>query len=82
MFRLVSGNLERWVWVRTLKVYKVSTKTGQGPWLRGDWLGPAGVISKLPSTICIVVLSEQFPGSRGYNKVKEARKRGEKERRA
>ena len=34
--RLVSRNLGRWV-----KVYKVFTKTGQGPWLRGDSaLGP------------------------------------------
>ena len=26
----------RWVWARTLKAYKVFTKTGRGPWLRGD----------------------------------------------
>ena len=39
--RLVSGNLGRWVWALTLRVYKVFTKTGQGPWLRGDSsLGP------------------------------------------
>ena len=31
LFRLVSGNLGRWVWARTLRVYKVFTKTGQGP---------------------------------------------------
>ena len=36
LFRLVSGNLGRWVWARTLRVYKVFTKTGWGPWLRGD----------------------------------------------
>ena len=36
LFRLVSGNLGRWVWAHTLEAYKVFTKTGQGPWLRGD----------------------------------------------
>ena len=36
LFRLVSGNLGRWVWARILRVYKVFTKTGWGPWLRGD----------------------------------------------
>ena len=41
LFRLVSGNLGRWVWAHTLRVYKVFTKTGWGPWLRGDSaLGP------------------------------------------
>ena len=41
LFRLVSGNLGRWVWAHVLRVYKVFTKTGQGPWLRGDSaLGP------------------------------------------
>ena len=31
----------RWVWACTLKAYKVFTKTGRGPWLRGDSvLGP------------------------------------------
>ena len=41
LFRLVSGNLGRSVWAHTLRVYKVFTKTGQGPWLRGDSaLGP------------------------------------------
>ena len=55
LFRLVSGNLGRWVWACTLRVYKVFTKTDQGPWLRGDCLGPASVML---STICIVLLSE------------------------
>ena len=32
----------------TLKIYKVFTKVGQGPWLRGDCLGPAGVINCTP----------------------------------
>ena len=41
LFRLVSGNLGRWVWSLTLRIYKVFTKTGQGPWLGGDSaLGP------------------------------------------
>ena len=36
-----SGNLGRWVWAHTLRVYKVFTKTGLGPWLREDSaLGP------------------------------------------
>ena len=30
------GNLGRWVWALTLRVYKVFTKTVWGPWLRGD----------------------------------------------
>ena len=34
--RLISGNLGRWVWACTLRVYKVFTKTGRGPWRRGD----------------------------------------------
>ena len=46
LFRLVSGNLWKWVWACTLRVYKVFTKTGQGPWLRGGCLGPAGVINR------------------------------------
>ena len=33
---------------RTLRVYKVFRKTGQGLWLRGDCLGPAGVINCTP----------------------------------
>ena len=41
----------------TLRVYKVFTKTGRGPWLRGDSaLGLEG--NKMHSTICIVLLSE------------------------
>ena len=37
----ISGNLGRWVWARTLRVYEVFRKTGQGLWLRGDSaLGP------------------------------------------
>ena len=55
--RLVSRNLGRWIWARTLRVYKVFTKTGQGPWLRGD--SALGLqCNKLHSTLCIVLLSE------------------------
>ena len=44
-------------WARTLRVCTVFTKTGRGPWLRGDstW---ARWCNKLHSTICIVLLSE------------------------
>jgi len=46
-----------WVWARALKVYKVFTKTGWGPWLRGDSaLGPQ--CNTLHFTLCIVLLSE------------------------
>ena len=41
LFRLVSGNLGQQVCAGTLRVYKIFTKTGRGPWLRGDSaLGP------------------------------------------
>ena len=48
LFRLVSGNLEEFGHVHlgyirtcTLRVYKVFTKIGRDPWLRGDSaLGP------------------------------------------
>ena len=42
----------------TLKVYKIFTKVGQGPWLRGDCLGPTCVINCTPLSVCIVLLSE------------------------
>ena len=53
----MSENLGRWVWACTLRVYKVFTKAGWGPWLRGDspW---AHQCNKLHSTICIVLLSQ------------------------
>ena len=56
--RLVSRNSGRWVWASTLRVHKVFTKTGWGPWLRGDSLPWARWCNKLHSTICIVLLSE------------------------
>ena len=57
LFRLVSGNLGRWVWAQTLRIHKFFTKTGPGPWLRGDSaLGRP--CNKLHSAICIVLLSE------------------------
>ena len=47
----------RWVCAPTLRVCKVFTKTGRGPWLRGDSaLGPP--VYELHSTICIVLLGE------------------------
>ena len=47
--RLVSRNVGRWVWAHTLRVYKVSTKTGQGSLAkRRLCLGPAGVINCTP----------------------------------
>ena len=54
LFRLVSGNLGRWVWARTLRVYKVFTKIDPGPWLRRY----SALGNKLHSTICIVLLIE------------------------
>lgn len=51
-----------------LRVYKVSTKAGRGPGLRGySALGSRG--NKLYSTICIAFLSECFPTMCGYNKI-------------
>ena len=48
-FRLVPGNLGRWVWAWTLSVYEIFTETGWGPWLRGDSaLDPPG--NKVQST--------------------------------
>ena len=41
----------------TLKVYKIFTKVGLGPWLR-ETLPWACLCNKLPSTTCIVLLSE------------------------
>ena len=61
--RLVSGNLGRWVWASTLRVYKVFTKTGRGPWLRGDlpWAHQCAPLSALSFWVSL------FPGTRGYN---------------
>ena len=59
MFRLVSGNLGRWVWACTLRVYKVFQKNWSGSLAkRRLCLGPAGVINCTPLSICIVLLSE------------------------
>ena len=66
LFRLVSGNLGRWVWACTLRLYKVFTKTGRGPWLRGDCLGPAGVINCTPLSALSFWVS-LFPSTCGYN---------------
>ena len=66
--RLVSRNLGRWVWAHTLRVYKVSTKTGRGSLAkRRLCLGPVGVINCTPlSALSWVNL---FPRKRGYNKL-------------
>ena len=69
LFRLVSGNLGRWVWAHTLRVYKVFTKTGWGPWLRGDCLGPTGVINCTPLSALSFGVN-LFPVTRGYNSEK------------
>ena len=58
LFRLVSGNLGRWVCALTLRVYKVFPKTGWGLWLQEETLPWAHQCNKLHSTICIVLLSE------------------------
>ena len=50
----------------TLKVYKVFTTVSQGPWLRGDCLGPNGVINCTPLSALSFWVS-LFPGTRGYN---------------
>ena len=65
LFRLVSGNLGRWVWAHTPRVYKVFTKTGRGP-KRRLCLGPAGVINCFPLSALSFWVS-LFPGAFGYN---------------
>ena len=63
---LVSRNLGRWVWASTLRVYKVFTKTGQGPWLREDSaLGPPSVINCTPLSALSFWVS-LIPGTCGY----------------
>ena len=58
LVQTVSRNSERWVWASTLRVYKVFSKTGRGPWLRGDSaLGPPAQDSALcylhcPEWVC------------------------------
>ena len=66
--RLGLRNLGMWAWARTLKVYKVFTKVGWGPWLnRKLCLGPAGVINCTPrSTLSFWV--SLFPRAFSYNK--------------
>ena len=68
--RLVSGNLGRWIWACTPMVYKIFTKTGWGPWLRGDcltqkdnadsgvqFIGPAGPpLSQGPRAVFVKTL--------------------------
>ena len=65
--RLGLRNLGMGAWGHTLKVYKVFTKIGRGPWLRRKLcLGPAGVINCTPlSTLSFWV--SLFPRAFGYN---------------
>ena len=45
-------NLGMWVWAHTLKVYKIFTKVGQGPWLKRKLcFRPAGVINCTPRSM-------------------------------
>ena len=59
-------------WAHTLKVYKVFTKVGQGPWLkRKRCFGPASVIHCTPlSTLSFWV--SLLPRAFGYNKTRES----------
>ena len=50
----------------TLKVYKVFTKVGQGPWLRGDCLGSTSLINCTPLS-ALSFWVNLFPRTRGYN---------------
>ena len=66
LFRLVSGNLGRWVWALTLRVYKVFTKTGWGSLAnRRLCLGPASIIN-CPSLSALSFCVSLFPGTCGY----------------
>ena len=67
LFRLVSGNLGRWVWAHTLRVYKVFTKTGWGSLAkRRLCLGPASVINYTPLSASSFWVS-LFPRTCDYN---------------
>ena len=49
LFRLVSGNLGRWVWAHILRVYKVFKKIWSGSLAKRKLgLGPTGVINCTP----------------------------------
>ena len=67
--RLGLRNLGAGAWAHTLKVYKVFTKVGRGPWLKRKLcLGPAGVITALHHPRCP---SEWvFPRAFGYNRTR------------
>ena len=70
--RLGLRNFGVGAWAHTLKVYKVFTKVGQGPWLkRTRCLGPASVIHCTPlSTLSFWV--SLLPRAFGYNKTRES----------
>ena len=67
LFRLVSGNLRRWVWARTLRVHKVFRETGQGPWYE-ETLPWARWCNKLPPLSALSFWVSLFPRTSGYNK--------------
>ena len=67
--RLGLRNLRMSAWACTLKVYKVFTKVGRGPWLKRKLcLGPAGVINCIPQSVLFFWVS-LFPGAFGSNRV-------------
>ena len=64
--RLGLRNLGMWAWAVTLKIYKVFTKVGWSPWLRGDSaLGCWCDNCTPPSALSFWV--SFFPGICGYN---------------
>ena len=66
-----SRNLGRWAWARTLRVYKVFTKTSWGSLAkRRLCLGPAGVINCTPLSALSFCVS-LFPGRCGYNNMRD-----------
>ena len=70
LFRLVSGNLGKWVWAHTLRVYNVFTETWSGSLAkRRLHLLPAGVIN-CTSLSELSFWVSLFPGTRGHNILK------------
>ena len=68
--RLGLRKLGMGAWACTLKVYKVFTKVGRGPWLKRKlFLGPAGVINCTPLSMLSFWLSF-FPRAFGYNRTR------------
>ena len=77
LFWLVSGNLGRWVWACTLRVYKVFTKNWSGSLAkRRLCLGPVSVIDCTPLSALSFWVS-LFPRMRGYNSGTEGQEWGD-----